>query len=174
MVAPFAFRQRPTMLQSKVSRLFDQIVSETDLTKYLIEHDISIPLLIVKVAENKISFFDLESYLHYILRILISNPSSVLYRQIVQCREIHSTGRHDFQGSLLLEFLFKDIAVAQKWSVWKPVGEYVLSYLGEQKGGMMDINNLGVNYDDIKGDKFLSPLFTGIEYFEFIPRERKP
>lgn len=171
MTLPPALRSSPTELQNKVSSVFNQIVSEKELTEYLIEHDISIPLLIVKEAENKISHFDLERYLHFILEVLISTSSSELYRQIEQHQNIDWTGRRDFQGSQLLEFLFGNVSVAQKWTIWKPIGDYVLRYLQSRKGGGNDKYNSVFTYDNIKRERFSDPAFIGLEYFDFMIKE---
>ena len=168
---PPALRPGPTELQNRVSEVFAQTISERELTEYLVEHDVSVPLLIVQVAEDKVSTFDLENYLHFVLGLLISNPTSELCRQIEQHQNIDWTGRRDFQSSQLLKFLFEDAHMAEKHTIWKPVGDYVLRYLQGQSGSIDDEYNRVTSYEAIKRERFTDPVFVGLEYFDFMIKE---
>lgn len=128
----------------------------------------------IKVADNRIYAFELEEYLHFVLELLISEPSSVLYREIQSYQNFGDwAGSRNYKGSTLLEFLFKDINYAKRLAIWKPIGEYVLRYLHDRPGGWDDEYNNEASYftEPLGKEKFSDPIFVGLEYFDFMVKE---
>jgi hypothetical protein len=168
------FPSEPTELEATISGLFDRIISDEELTRSLVRYDVIVPLMIIKVADNRISAFDLEQYLHFVLKLLISEPGSALYREIQSHQNWGDWARsRDFKGSILLEFLFQDANRAKRLATWKPIGEYVLRYLHDRPGGRDDEYNNEASYftEPLGKEKFSNPIFVGLEYFDFMVKE---
>jgi len=170
---PFPWHKKLTRSQEKVVSVFSQVMSDKELTEFLVGNDVSIPLFIVEGAVDKVYDFDIEDYLYFVLNLLISKPNSELYQEIKQHQNIDVTGKRDIKDSRILLFLFRDANAAKKWSVWKPIGEYALRYLHDRPGGIKDEYNLEANYyTDIQGtERFSDPVFVSLEYFDFMVRE---
>ena len=151
--------------------VFDQIMSDVQLTEFLTSYDTNIPLLVAEAAEDKT--YKVTDYVHSILELLVSKTNSELYREILKHQNVNRTGRRDLNSSRLLSFLFKDANRARRWSIWKPVGEYVLRYLHDRPGGIEDDHNREANYyTDLREiERYSDPVFIGLEYFDFMVKE---
>lgn len=170
---PFPLYSKRTKYQEGVLSVFDQITSDKAVAEFLVSYDVSIPLLLVQVAEGKA--YNATDYLHSVLELLISRPGSELYRQIQQHQNFDPdwAGKKDIRNSELLQFLFKDAEMAKKRAIWKPVGDYVLRYLHDRPGAIEDEYNREAGYyNNMHGtERFSDPAFVGLDYFDFMVKE---
>lgn len=162
---------KPTEHQEKVLGVLEQIMSDKELTEFLVGYDVNVLLLVVEAAEDKA--YEVMDYLHSMLDLLIRKPNSELYREVFKHQNIDYTGKRDLKDSKILSFLFGDTERAKKWWVWKPIGEYIFRYLHDRPGGIEDEYNREANYyTDLHGtERYSDPVFVGLEYFDFMVKE---
>lgn len=117
-------------------------------------------------------FHEQFDFLNLYVTALLSNTSSILYYEIQNNQNISSFHRyHLYESNKFLHFLFKDTKVAKKLSVWKPFGDYSLSFLDSQTR-----NPSQHEYNQDMGDyyengKWKCPIFITIIFFDIMVSE---
>lgn len=115
------------------------------------------------------NFYENNEFIDTYLRYLAEDTKSVLYHEI---RNNQNLGQHDQYAlpkrNRLLNYLFEDCKVAEKYGPYKPIGEYVISYLDD-----LYSNNSPDPYNEPMGDfhedgQWESGLLVGIRFFDIM------
>ena len=78
-------------------------------------------------------FHEKYDFLNLYIAALLSDTSSILYYEIQNNQNISSSQRYYIsESNRFLHYLLKDAKVGKKLSVWKPFGDYSLSFLDSQ------------------------------------------
>ena len=107
----------------------------------------------------------LDSYLRY----LAEDTNSVLYHEVRNNRDLVRQDRYALPTkNRLLHYLFEDCSVAEKYGVYSPIGEFVISHLdGLYVGLLPDPYNEPVG--DLRlGGQQDSQLIVGIRFFDIM------
>lgn len=97
---------------------------------------------------------------------LISNPNSIMYRELRDNQNRSYTGEYALdESNALLNFYLNDIRMAIDLEIWKPVGNYVISYIKKQKGSSCFYNHPD-NYYSSSDERWECPIFVGLTFFD--------
>ncbi|MCK5040003.1 MAG: hypothetical protein KAR87_03480 [Candidatus Aenigmarchaeota archaeon] len=139
-----------------IDDFYYELINNTDFLEYITMNNTD---LMFKLLDNKLNYRKEEVW-SVIGTKLIRDKNSKLWK------ELHSDTRNNTK---IINFLFNDTRKSEQWWVWKPIGDYVLQYLREQKRKAVDEENYyEENYDDMK---YKSPIYTGIRYFNVMIME---
>lgn len=112
-------------------------------------------------------FGDTEFVARFLTR-LIANPSSALYHELSTNDASDGLIGYRLESrNRLLHFLFADARVAERLSVWKPVGDYVNRLLqGEERTNYsVWLNEAGSDFDE---EKMRDPTWMGLFFFDLM------
>ncbi|MBN2407286.1 MAG: hypothetical protein JXJ19_06290 [Elusimicrobia bacterium] len=127
------------------------------------------PVLGVKLINSNIHIYTKQNYVELFLKELMKNKNSILYSQVLN-NQVNIPFRYQLvPENYLLCAIFKDIHLAKKLSVYKPIGDGVIDYLKGQKILEDDVNNM--NYDDFEDHVVKSPIYIGMLFFDIMIRE---
>jgi len=134
-----------------VDQFYFEIISNRDFLEFIAMNNLN---LMFKLLDNDLSYRK-EDVWEVCGKKLISEKNSRLYAELNPA----------FDGKpVLLNFLFKDTAKCSRYLIWKPVGDYVINYLRDQRKKAHDEENYNEErYDLIKNE---SPIYTGIRFFD--------
>jgi len=137
-----------------LDKFYNELANDSDYIEYLIDNNFNSALELLKVQTNR---FNKEKLWDKIGRYLITNKNSKLYTEF----------NEDYSGNRdLLNFLFKDTSKCAEFLTWKPIGDYVIEYIENQKKKEEDENNYQEsNYNLVKQN---SPIYTGIRFFDYM------
>ncbi|MEZ4819966.1 MAG: hypothetical protein R3A45_08745 [Bdellovibrionota bacterium] len=127
----------------------------------------------VSLSLLKYPFSENEDFVELFLKALHKNPKSVLYREI-SCNLSSSSSpyeRYDFPPkNKLLTFFLQDAKHAEKYSVWKPIGDSVIEFLDKLYLENDLQYNMPLNLSDIYRSEDC-PIANGIMFFDIMIRE---
>lgn len=107
----------------------------------------------------------IEAYLGF----LMEDEKSILYREVSRSKCIDRDDCYLLPArNKLLNFLFSQCSVAERYFVWKPVGESVISYLNELARSPSNDSYLNPVRDFIDTAEGRSRLFAGIHFFDIM------
>lgn len=115
------------------------------------------------------SYYSRQFFAEYI-RALMSNPASVLYKELGGPIYVDNGRTQILPRNALLHYLLSDVERSDSLSVWKPIGDYLLELLNDEqyKEYQQKLNK------PITGDfderKMSDPVFIGICYFDAMVR----
>ena len=111
-----------------------------------------------------------RDFSHAYFTDLISDTASVLYEELKQDWNDPYGPGHDFlESNHLLYFLFADPRIAEKLSVWKPIGEYLLKLLRANETPNQDFfAGLNKGTEDFEEERWENPFYAGIYFFELM------
>ncbi|HDC4400927.1 TPA: hypothetical protein O8L50_002801 [Enterobacter kobei] len=111
-------------------------------------------------------FRDRDEYFTNFFTYLISNPNSIMYRELRDNQNRSHTGEYALdESNTLLNFYLNDIRTAISVGIWKPVGDYVVSYIKKQKGNS-NFYNQPDNYFSSSDERWECPIFVGLVFFD--------
>jgi hypothetical protein len=99
---------------------------------------------------------------------MISDPGSVLYQELEQNQIISAREGYWFpERNRLLHFLFADARIAEKISVWKPIGEHLLKSLRPDDAPEYAayLNGAAEGFDEAR---WKDSTFAGIVFFNLM------
>ncbi|WP_318472374.1 hypothetical protein [Photobacterium leiognathi] len=121
------------------------------------------PLLCAKFTSVRFSTDD--EFTTLFLKELITNTSSPLYRELQDNQNCSYTGEYYIDDSNpLLSFYFKDIEIASKVGIWKPIGDSTKEFIKKQKGED-NYYNKPFSYTYYEEEKWACPIFVSIHFF---------
>lgn len=89
-----------------------------------------------------------------------------MYRELRDNQNRSYTGEYALdESNTLLNFYLNDIHTAIDVAIWKPVGEYVVSYIKKQKGNSSFYNQPD-NYFSSSDERWECPIFVGLIFFD--------
>jgi hypothetical protein len=112
--------------------------------------------------------FEVHDFADAYLTALISNSQSSLYTEIYQNQgEDSLTGYRFPEHNPLLYFLFSDARTAERLSVWRPVGEYVISALQPRNNPdyLAFLNGPATSFDK---EKWKDRTFVTLRFFDLM------
>lgn len=124
---------------------------------------------IIQVSSNT---FERAAFLDAFLKELLRDPHSVFFREIENNQNVHK-GRYDIpETNRLLHFFLSDAQVAHKLGVYKPIGDFLISYLEDlTRHPSEDIYNRVCDQEFENVDAWRSPVFAGIQFFDIMVKE---
>ena len=101
---------------------------------------------------------------------LISDTGSVLYQELEEDWNGPYKAGHGFlESNRLLYFLFDDARNAEKYFVWKPIGEYLWKLLrSDESPGPDFVVRLNKRADEFDKERWEDPLGTGMYFFDLM------
>jgi hypothetical protein len=149
--------KRQDVLELSMSRM----LKCTPFVDYLAE---TYPMVAAKAS--CIRLLDGEVFITSFFKALMSHSGSPLYRELRDNQNCSHTGEYFLdESNPLLNFYLKDIAVAQRVAMWKPVGDYVLNYIKKQRGKDNFYNQPNSCFSDGE-ERWACPIFIGSQFFE--------
>lgn len=89
-----------------------------------------------------------------------------MYRELRDNQNRSHTGEYALdESNTLLNFYLNDIRTAISVGIWKPVGDYVVSYIKKQKGNS-NFYNQPDNYFSSSDERWECPIFVGLVFFD--------
>ena len=135
-----------------------------DFTEYVAKNR---PYFAIEIYKN--DFREAEEFYEGYFKTILSNTSSIFYQEIKNNQNL-STG-HSYallEENRLLSFFFLKASVAEKFSVWKPVGEFMIAYLDDlHRDKDRDPYNYSMEDFHERG-QWECPLFVGIRFFDIM------
>jgi hypothetical protein len=112
--------------------------------------------------------FGMDDFCEAFFVSLLANRSSSLYGEIRQNENQSRCGYVLEKHNQLLFFLFQDSNVAKRLSVWKPIGDYIISNLGSNKDPkyIEFLNGPADSFYD--QDRWRDPTFIAIRFFDIM------
>jgi len=130
------------------------------------------PYLGLEIVTEFRNTFDRPEFIDLFMRELLKDPHSILFREI---RNNQNTSGKRYQlpeTNRLLFFLFNDLKFAKDVSIYKPVGDFLLTYLEELGAGTgKDPYNRKNDNEYERNGVWESPLYIGILFFDIMVRE---
>lgn len=177
-----AFKEKLTSPKKKIYKLLVVILpsydNEKDVAKEIV-HEVLLNRNTVKAIADIRPYFALQllardfyennEFIDTYLRYLAEDTTSILYHEI---RNNQNTSYHDGYAlpkrNKLLNYLFEDCKIAEKYGPYKPIGEFVISYLD----GLYS-NSSPDPYNEPMGDfqedgQWESKLLVGIRFFDIM------
>lgn len=147
-----------------IVRSITRLLKSSEFIDYL---TITYPTIPVKLASNS-SFLRVDEFTNNFFKILISNKSSPLYRELKDNQNFNpDTGYHIEEGNFILKHYFSDSMQAVKVGIWQPIGNYVRKYIKEQNGEINFYNNYCDDFS-FSDERWECPIFTGIQFFDLM------
>lgn len=115
----------------------------------------------------ELNVYDKHEFMDAYFREFMTDISSVFYFEIKNNQNIGTISYYILPTNRLLFYLFNDATVAKNLSVWKPVGEFVLTLLDEMEKASVDKYNFRMD-DYYEEGKWKCPIFTGIRFFDIM------
>ncbi|CNK47221.1 hypothetical protein yaldo0001_23240 [Yersinia aldovae ATCC 35236] len=120
----------------------------------------------VAMKATCLRFRDNNEYNTNFFTYLISNPNSIMYRDLRDNQNRSHTGEYALdESNAFLNFYLNDIRTAISVGIWKPVGDYVVSYIKKQKGSSSFYNQPD-NYFSSSDERWECPIFVGLVFFD--------
>ncbi|EOY2723109.1 hypothetical protein ACP3BO_003336 [Citrobacter freundii] len=120
----------------------------------------------VAMKATCLQFRNNDEYNTNFFTYLISNPNSIMYRELRDNQNRSHTGEYALdESNTLLNFYLNDIRTAIDVGIWKPVGDYVVSYIKKQKGSSSFYNQPD-NYFSSSDERWECPIFVGLVFFD--------
>lgn len=125
------------------------------------------PYFAIEIYKNE--FGEAEEFYDVYFKTLLSNTSSVFYQELKNNRNLSTSHLYSlYEENRLLYFFFSNALVAEKFIVWKPVGEFVIAYLDNlYRDTERDTYNYAMEDFQDRG-KWESPLYMGIFFFDIM------
>ncbi|MCP2225804.1 hypothetical protein OKW12_001203 [Pseudomonas silensiensis] len=121
---------------------------------------------IVAARATLVRFRDNDEFNSIFFETLISNPNSPLYRELRDNQNCSYTGEYFLdESNALISFYFKDASIAEKVSLWKPTGDFVIQFIKENKGKENFYNQPNNNFSDGEA-RWSCPIFMCSLLFE--------
>jgi len=127
------------------------------------------PYFIIEVYHYET--FATEDFISRFYQALLENKSSIYYQELKNNQNLVSGHRYAISDeNRLLKYLFKDARVGEKHGAWKPIGEYVISYLDQLRKQQSDRYNLPME-DYSEGRKWECPIYSSFHFFDVMVSE---
>lgn len=162
-------------VKSLLAKPFPSVSKKQDVVELSISKMLKSKAFVTHLAETYplvaakatcIRFRDSDEFISLFLEALISHPGSPLYRELRDNQNCSHTGEFFLdESNPLLNFYLKDISVAQKVGIWKPIGNYVTEYIKKQSGQDNFYNQSNGRFSDGE-ERWASPIFIGGMFFE--------
>ena len=139
-----------------VDEFYYELNTNHDFLEFVAQNNIN---LMFKLLNNKLNYRKVDTW-QIMGTYLISHKDSILYKEL----------NSEYSGKcLLLDFLFAKPIECERWLVWKPIGDYVINYIRDQRKNETDDNTyFEERYDIVKNS---SPIYMGIRFFEVMVNE---
>ena len=128
------------------------------------------PYFFIEITKRE--FYENTDFIAEYVKILLSDNSSVLYYEIKDNQNISSDHRYYIdEANKMLFYLLKDARIAKNFSIWKPFGDFALSFLEElARAPEKDHYNqdMGNYYEEAK---WKCPIFITVNYFDLMVSE---
>jgi hypothetical protein len=130
------------------------------------------PYLGLEIIELSTQSFERAEFVDLFVRELLRDHHSVFYREI---QNNQNTWRERYQlpeSNRFLYFFLKDVSIAKKLNIYKPIGDSMLSYLDDlTRHPLGDAYNRTVDRDFEDVESWHSPLFVGVQFFDIMVKE---
>lgn len=129
------------------------------------------PYLGLEVLETSLP--QVEGFQTEWLKALLDDQDSILYFEIKQNQWLASSGRYEYPvTNRLLHYYFADVHVAERLSVWKPLGDYLIDRLDMRfREGPTD-DRLNQDLGDFADDgRWRNPESAVLALFDFMVSE---
>jgi hypothetical protein len=125
------------------------------------------PYFAIEVFES--NFFETEEFFENYFFELMSNKSSALFWEVKNNQNVSSNHVYGLpEENKLLHYLFSDSNKAYELSVWRPIGEYLISYLNALENEKDNSHYNKPMEDFMERGQMESPLFVGIYFFDIM------
>ena len=130
------------------------------------------PYLGLEIVMELRKTFDGLEFVDLYMRELMKDPHSALFREIRNNQNMWSNRYRLPETNRLLFFLFNDLNFAKDVNIYKPVGDFMLTYLEEQRvGTTRDPYNRLNDTEFERNGLWESPLYVGVQFFDIMVRE---
>ncbi|NEK81805.1 MAG: hypothetical protein G3W58_11355 [Pantoea ananatis] len=120
----------------------------------------------VAMKATCLRFRDNEEYNTNFFTYLISNQNSMFYRELRDNQNRSFTGEYALdETNPFLNFFLSDISTAINVGIWKPLGDYLVSYIRKQ-GGNSGFYNQSDNNFSSSDERWECPIFVGLTFFD--------
>ena len=147
-----------SMCQEEVRVSISKLLKSRLFVSYLAE---SYPMIGAKATSLRLP--DDDEFRTYFFEALISNPHSILYRELKDAQNIPFDLKYDIdQGNQLLSYFFTDANVAKNVSIWQPIGNWVKAYINEKAPEKYNQSN---DYYSDTDERWESPIYIASRFF---------
>ncbi|AXC15957.1 hypothetical protein ACPOL_6747 (plasmid) [Acidisarcina polymorpha] len=130
------------------------------------------PYLGLEIFTEFKNTFDRTEFIELFMRELLKDSHSVLFREIRNNQNMSGRRYQLPETNRLLFFLLKDLNFAKDVNIYKPVGDFMLTYLDELAAGTTkDPYNRPSDSEYERNGVWESPLYIGILFFDIMVRE---
>lgn len=176
------FKQKAAETRKKAFKVLVAILPSYDKEKYVaqeIVHEVLLNRNTVKAITEirpyfalqilSKNFFENNEFIDTYLRYLAEDTKSVLYHEIRNNQNLSQHRQYDLpERNRLLNYLFEDCKIAEKYGPYKPLGEFVICCLDN-----LYSNNSPDPYNQPMGDfhevgQWESELIVGIRFFDIM------
>lgn len=120
----------------------------------------------VAMKATCLRFRDNDEYDTNFFTYLISNPNSIMYRELRDNQNRSHTGEYALdESNAFLNFYLNDVRAAIDVMIWKPVGDYIVNYIKKQKGSA-NFYNQPDNYFPSSDERWDCTIFVGLVFFD--------
>ncbi|MDI6539761.1 hypothetical protein QMA77_22880 [Pantoea ananatis] len=120
----------------------------------------------VAMKATCLRFRDNDEYITIFFTYLISNQNSMFYRELRDNQNRSYTGEYAIdETNPLLNFFLNDISTAINVAIWKPLGDYLISYIKKQSGSSGFYNQPDNNFSS-SDERWECPIFVGLFFFD--------
>jgi|GEM_PF-3043995 hypothetical protein len=150
--------------QACAQEFFNVIILSDNFIKSIINHN---PYFALKLFDPQ--SFEQFDFIEKVLWEMMDNRNSVLYDEIKNNENTLKSYTYAVpQENKLIYYLFYDPNEAKKLGVWKPIGDYLIKKLDIiARDSEHDLYNLPMD-DFLEKDKWESPMFVGIFFFDIM------
>lgn len=149
--------------ESNIAQSISRILKSKPFVLHLTE---TYPLLAAKAT--LLQFRDCSEFSNYFIESLISNPHSQLYRELRDNQNQSYMGEYFLdESNELLNFYLKDANRAISVSLWKPIGDFTVGFIRENKEQTNFYNQPNNNFSDGEA-RWTCPIFNSTLLFEIM------
>jgi hypothetical protein len=130
------------------------------------------PYLGLEIIKFSINSFERSDFVDLFVKELLRDPHSVFFREIQNNQNVRAE-RYDIEDSnRFLHFFLYDVKAAKELGIYKPIGDYVITYLEDfARRPEDDPYNKPYDNDFEQAGAWRSPLFVSVRFFDIMVRE---
>jgi len=131
------------------------------------------PYFCIRIIRGHVDTDFKKQFLDDYLKILLEDNKSILYDEIKNNQNLHGVGgRYELiKENKLITSLLKNAKIAEELEIWRPLGEFVLEQLNEQRTLINDkYNYFDENFNDYSeySTLYSDKIFVSLRFFDIM------
>ena len=130
------------------------------------------PYLGLEIIKQFRDSFERGDFVNLFVKELLRDPHSIFFRELQNNQNVRRERYLIQESNQFLYFFLNDAKIAEKFGIYKPIGDFVISYLDELAHHPSEDTYNRANDNDFESvGLWHSPLFGGVRFFDIMVKE---